>query len=64
MVAEKLGVVTDRSRRKLSMVTDGAQLGVVTENLNVVTEVRKCDSRDIYIYELNTRDVQTRYSRS
>ena len=64
MVAEKLGVVTNRGRRKLSMVTDRAQLGVVTENLNVVTEVRECDSRDIYIYELNTRDVQTRYSRS
>ena len=56
-------MATDRGRRKLSMVTDGAQLGVVTEKLNVVTEVR-FDSRDIDIYELNTRDVPTRYSRS
>lgn len=54
MVTEKLGVVTDRGRRKLSMVTDGGQLGVVAEKLNVVTEVR-FDSRDIDIYELNTR---------
>ena len=50
VIWKKLNVVADRGRRKLSMVTDGAQLGVVTENLTVVTEVRKCDSRDIYIY--------------
>jgi len=34
VVTEKLGVVTDRGQRKLSMVTDGAQLGVVTEKLS------------------------------
>ena len=63
MVTEKLGVVTGRGRQKLSMVTD-ARLGAVTEKLNVVTEVRKFDSRDIDIYELNTRDVPTRYSKN